>query len=68
MRYSVYSIKEILFMEKRDVSIIINQLRAKLNLTQEDLAAKLGVAFSTLNRWENGKSFPQGKAKRQFWH
>lgn len=51
-------------MEDRDVPMIISQLRGKLNLTQEELAAKLGVAFSTLNRWENGKSFPQGKAKK----
>ncbi len=51
-------------MEDRDISSIVIRLRETLNLTQEELAAKLGVAFSTLNRWENGKSFPQGKAKR----
>ena len=27
-------------------------------LTQEDFANKLGVAFSTVNRWEQGKSKP----------
>jgi transcriptional regulator with XRE-family HTH domain len=26
----------------------------RLNLTQEQLAKELGVAFSTVNRWENG--------------
>lgn len=34
-----------------------------MGLSQEELAAKLGVAFSTLNRWENGKSAPRGQAK-----
>ena len=29
----------------------------------QGVAAKLGVAFSTLNRWENGKSSPRGQAK-----
>ncbi|HUV37479.1 MAG TPA: type I restriction-modification system subunit M N-terminal domain-containing protein, partial [Patescibacteria group bacterium] len=42
----------------------MKQLRDRLNLSQEELAAKLGVAFSTLNRWENGRSEPRGKAKQ----
>lgn len=33
-------------------------LRAKLNLTQIEMAQKLGVAFVTYNRWENGKIMP----------
>lgn len=33
-------------------------LRAKLNLTQIEMAKKLGVAFVTYNRWENGKIIP----------
>ncbi|HPN84023.1 MAG TPA: N-6 DNA methylase [Victivallales bacterium] len=51
-------------MEDRNFSELIVGLRQRLNLTQETLASRLGVAFSTLNRWENGKSLPQGKAKR----
>lgn len=51
-------------MEDKDIPAIIRQLREKLGFTQEELAAKLGVAFSTLNRWENEKSIPRGKAKR----
>jgi type I restriction enzyme M protein len=51
-------------MENREIPDILKQLRTKLEFSQEDLAAKLGVAFSTLNRWENGRSTPRGKAKQ----
>ncbi|MBU0639904.1 MAG: helix-turn-helix domain-containing protein [Planctomycetes bacterium] len=39
-------------------SATIKTLRADLSLTQEQLAAKLGVAFSTVSRWENGRGNP----------
>ena len=32
------------------------EIRRKLNLSQEELASRLGVAFGTVNRWENGKT------------
>ena len=51
-------------MENREVPDILKQIRAKLKLSQEELANRFGVAFSTLNRWENGKSTPRGKAKQ----
>ncbi|MCI8476688.1 MAG: helix-turn-helix transcriptional regulator [Clostridia bacterium] len=35
------------------------ETRLKLNLSQEMLARKLDVSFATINRWENGKAFPQ---------
>jgi len=31
------------------------ELRGQLQITQMQLAEKLGVAFSTVNRWENGQ-------------
>lgn len=34
-------------------------IRAKLTLTQEQLADRLGVSFATVNRWEAGSSKPQ---------
>lgn len=40
--------------------------RAKLNLSQTDLAKALGVSFQTINRWENSKVTPTKKAKIQF--
>ena len=32
--------------------------RTNRGLTQEDAAKKLGIASSTLSKWENAKSFP----------
>lgn len=40
----------------------IKVLRIKLGLTQEKFASKLGISFSTVNRWENGASKPSGLA------
>lgn len=38
-------------------------LRLKLNISQEELAKKLGVSFSTINRWETGKFEPTKLSK-----
>lgn len=37
----------------------LRALRTTLNLSQEELAGRLGVSFATVNRWEGGKSKPQ---------
>jgi type I restriction enzyme M protein len=42
---------------------LIRSVRAKLNLTQEQLADRLGVSFTTINRWEGGNSSPQRAAQ-----
>ncbi len=44
--------------DKSDISQLIRILRKRLGLTQEKFAAKLGVTFPTINRWENGKAKP----------
>jgi type I restriction enzyme M protein len=49
-------------MDIKDISKFIKEVRSKLSLSQEELAAKLGVAFATVNRWENEKIVPRGKA------
>ncbi len=36
----------------------IKRLRANLSWSQERLARELGVSFSTVNRWERGRSRP----------
>lgn len=41
-------------------------IRAKLNLTQTELANKLNVSFATINRWETGKVNPTKKAEYAF--
>ncbi len=50
-------------MEDKDIRKIISQLRESLGLTQEELADKLDVSFTTLNRWENARIVPRAKAK-----
>ena len=44
---------------------MIQNLRAKLGLTQEQFAAKVGVTWSTVNRWENGHGKPSPLALRR---
>ncbi len=45
-------------MDRQDTSKMIRELRADIGLTQEQFAAKLGVTYSTINRWENDKGNP----------
>ena len=52
-------------MDFKDISKVIRQLRDKLGLSQENLAKELGVSFSTVNRWETGKSEPRGRAEEK---
>lgn len=44
---------------------LIRELRARTGLTQEQFAAKLGVTFPTINRWENGRVWPSPLAQQQ---
>ena len=43
----------------------IKQLRTKCLLSQEDFARAIGVSFSTVNRWETGKTQPTFKALKR---
>ncbi|MCP4682420.1 MAG: helix-turn-helix transcriptional regulator [Desulfobacterales bacterium] len=51
--------------ENREIGRIIKEIRVSLGLTQEQFAAKIGVTFSTVNRWENGRGAPSPLALRQ---
>ena len=44
---------------------LIRELRNRLGLTQEKLAAKLGVTFPTINRWENDRATPSPLALKR---
>jgi putative transcriptional regulator len=50
---------------KKDVSRIIREQRIALGLTQEQFAARVGVTFSTVNRWENNKTTPSPLAMQR---
>jgi len=52
-------------IEDNELARKIRELRSNLGLTQEQFAAKVGVTFSTVNRWESGKSKPSPLAMRQ---
>jgi len=52
-------------MTENEISKMIKGLRVSLGLTQEQLAAKVGVTFSTINRWENGRGKPSPLAMKQ---
>lgn len=41
-------------------------LRDKLGISQEKLAVRLGVSFSTVNRWEKGHANPSYLALDKF--
>lgn len=43
----------------------LKSIRQHLKLSQEELAHKLGVSFTSVNRWENGQTKPSKLARRQ---
>ena len=51
-------------LEIRDISKVVKEIRRILNMSQEELAARLGVSFATVNRWENERIKPRGKARK----
>ena len=48
-----------------DLSNEIKIIRQKAFMTQESFAKALNVAFSTVNRWESGKTHPNMTAMKQ---
>lgn len=48
-----------------DIPRLVRELRNRTGLTQEKFAAKLGVTFPTINRWENGRAKPSPLALKQ---
>jgi Type I restriction-modification system methyltransferase subunit len=49
--------------ETTNIPEAIKQARQALGLTQEKLARALKVSFPTVNRWENGKTQPDARAR-----
>jgi putative transcriptional regulator len=44
---------------------LVRELRKRTGLTQEKFAAKLGVTFPTINRWENDRAKPSPLAMQK---
>lgn len=49
--------------QSHSIAATLRAIRAKLDLTQELLAERLGVSFATVNRWEGGANLPQKAAR-----
>ena len=41
----------------------IKQIRTELEISQEELARRLGVSYRTILRWEQGETEPRGMLK-----
>jgi DNA-binding transcriptional regulator YiaG len=50
------------------ISELVQTLRKRLNLSQAKLAARLGVSFQTVNRWERGRVNPSPMAMKILEH
>ena len=48
---------------KHAIAAILRSIRAGLDLTQQQLADRLGVSFATVNRWEGAATMPQKAAR-----
>jgi transcriptional regulator with XRE-family HTH domain len=44
--------------KSNETSELVKELRRRLGLTQEKFAARVGVTFPTVNRWENDRATP----------
>ena len=49
--------------DQQTIPPTLQAIRARLDLTQEQLAERLGVSFATVNRWEGGITTPQRAAR-----
>ena len=46
-----------------EIQATLRSIRSRLDLTQQELADRLGVSFATVNRWEGGMTKPQKAAQ-----
>ena len=53
--YTVHYIRDVKQMAFADA---ILKLRSERRLSQTQFAKELGVSYTSVNRWENGRSFP----------
>lgn len=56
--------------QESSVPTLMQTLRRRLKLSQEELADRLGVSRASVNRWENGRSHPSEEmlgAIRHLW-
>ncbi len=49
------------------MQVLIKQIRTYLNMNQTEFARHLNVGYITVNRWENGHSFPNKLAQSKIY-
>lgn len=59
------NVKRPLVINQPHIGKLIRELRLRIALTQEQFAAHLGVTYSSMNRWENGRSRPSPLAMQK---
>jgi len=59
------AIKRFLTIKQPKIGQLIREIRLARGLTQEQFAASLGVAYPTVNRWENGHVQPSPLARQK---
>jgi putative transcriptional regulator len=52
-------------VDEREWQLLVRELRSGLRLTQEQFAQRVGVTYSTVNQWENGRRIPQPFLRRR---
>ncbi|MBD2461924.1 helix-turn-helix transcriptional regulator [Oscillatoria sp. FACHB-1407] len=65
MASSNQTTKTALNLRQPEISQLVRELRQLMQLTQAQFAAELGVAYETINRWENGHMQPSALALKQ---
>lgn len=55
-------------IEHPQLAHLVRETRQRLELSQAKFAAKLGVSFQSINRWENGRAKPLPIALKQIEH
>lgn len=52
-------------IDQSELADLVRETRHRLELSQAKFAAKLGVSFQSVNRWENGRTKPLPVALKQ---
>nr|WP_290225185.1 helix-turn-helix transcriptional regulator [Trichocoleus desertorum] len=55
-------------IDQTELADLVRETRQRLELSQAKFAAKLGVSFQSVNRWENGRTKPLPIALKQIEH
>ncbi|MBD2126584.1 helix-turn-helix transcriptional regulator [Microcoleus sp. ZQ-A2] len=55
-------------INQSELADLVRETRQRLELSQAKFAAKLGVSFQSVNRWENGRTKPLPVALKQIEH